>query len=75
MMLAKYLADYIEHEKFNFATIDYAYGDKSVEIDANDLQKVIQQGIEAFESTEGVTLTVLEKGTIRNKITGKRHRI
>ena len=65
MKLAKYLANYIEHEREISMTGDVGY----------KMKETIQQGIEAFESTEGVTLTILKKGTIRNKTTGKRYRI
>lgn len=68
MKLARYLADYIEQEAEEFIGTGHIP-------EVFNYKKVIQQGIEAFESTEGVTLTILEKGIIRNKITGKRHRI
>lgn len=61
MKLSKYLADYIEHEKWNFVTMEYAYGDASVIIDADDLQETIQQGIEAFESTEASKVLVVSE--------------
>lgn len=48
MKLAKYLADYIEHE-----TVDLTMEEAADIV----LEKLIQQGIEAFASTEDVELT------------------
>lgn len=48
MKLAKYLADYIEHEE------EQRVGG----INPEDMEEVIQQGIEAFCSTENVTVRV-----------------
>lgn len=47
MKLAKYLADYIEHERENAHVWN---------IEGEDLQELIQVGIEAFASTEDVEL-------------------
>lgn len=44
MKLSEYLADYIEHEYL-----------KNPPTGAYDLQDIIQQGIEAYVSTENVT--------------------
>ena len=48
MKLEKYLADYIEHETEEFYT------------PAFDLQEIIKQGLEAFESTENVIIGILD---------------
>lgn len=47
MKLAKYLADYIEHELVGDVIVD-------------ELQEIIQQGIEAFESTEQVRVRIVD---------------
>ena len=51
MKLAKYLADYIEHE--------VTEGDnRLIAWDNLDFKQIIQQGIEAFASTEDVQILV-----------------
>ena len=49
-LLVKYLADYIEHEQEKHPR----------ESGLVDLQEIIQQGIEAFESTEQVEIEFLD---------------
>jgi len=51
MKLAKYLTDYIEHER---VSRDYGY------IGACELEKIIQRGLEVFAKTEGVTIEVMD---------------
>ena len=50
MKLAKYLADYIEHEREVSMTGDIGH----------KMQEIIQQGIEAFESTEQVQVKIVD---------------
>ena len=52
MKLAEYLADYIEHEREK----------QGYEFDCFMSMNIIQQGIEAFVSTEGKHLVVFEAG-------------
>ena len=58
MKLSKYLADYLQHEAFNYVDIDEYRNGTEVSINVSELQKVIQQGIEAFESTENARVNV-----------------
>ena len=61
MKLEKYLADYIEQEKFVFAsTYVEMGGDVEVEISIGDLQEIIKQGLNAFESTENTNIIITE---------------
>ena len=51
MKLSKYLANYLRHE----------YDENNVPVFHEDyLQQFIEQGIEAFESTEGVKVEVID---------------
>lgn len=59
MKLSKYLADYVEHKKFNVISANVIRGDIETEIDADELQQIIQQGIEAFVSTSDVTAVIV----------------
>lgn len=54
MKLAKYLADYIEHEREVSMTGDIGH----------KMEEIIQQGIEAFESTEAVKVLVVNEPEI-----------
>lgn len=53
MKLSKYLADYIEHEQ--------ELTKEAREYGALDYESIIQEGIEAFASTENVTIDVTIK--------------
>lgn len=66
MKLEKYLADYIGHEHELNPNVCFAYSqpDRSVSIELVSLQEIIQQGIEAFESTEGVKIHIDNAGDI-----------
>lgn len=61
MKLVKYLANHIKQEKFAFVLADIIRGDIEIEIDADELQKIIGEGIEAFESTEAVKVLVVSE--------------
>ena len=52
MKLAKYLADYIEHEREN----------QGYEFDCFMDAAIIQQGIEAFASTEDASIVIQTNG-------------
>ena len=63
MKLEKYLADYIEQEKFVFAsTYVEMSGDVEVEISVGDLQEIIKQGLDAFELTQWVDIVIKPRG-------------
>lgn len=59
--LAKYLANYLEQEKLNFTSADTFYDSIIVEIGVDDLQKILEQGLEAFESTETVEVLIVSE--------------
>lgn len=55
MKLAKYLADYLDYEHL------LVRRNGGSDLDADDVQEILEQGIEAFESTEGVVVPVEAK--------------
>lgn len=57
--LEKYLADYIEQEKMGLI-YDDGY---ELQIDADTLQEIIKQGLDAFESTENVRVFIWNSHT------------
>ena len=56
--LAQYLAEYLNHGRYDFALIDDRYGDTAIEIDIVDLKNNIEQALDAYESTENVKIKI-----------------
>ena len=56
--LAQYLAEYLDHEKYDFAAVDERYGDVAVEFDTTDLKNNLEQALDAYESTEQVKIRI-----------------
>ena len=56
--LAQYLAEYLDHEKYDFAAVDEQYGDVAVEFDTTDLRDNLKQALDAYESTENVKIRI-----------------
>lgn len=58
--LTQYLAEYLdqEHDE-NYSFID-SYPDGSVYLDVDNLKTTIEQGIDAYQSTENCTITTME---------------
>lgn len=52
MKLAKYLADYLDHEHVHLMS----YGEVG---DVDEIEEIIQQGIEAYVSTSDVTAIIV----------------
>lgn len=60
MKLSKYLADYIEHECDNIEDELNVNQIEAIRDIFGSLDEIIQQGIEAFESTENVKVKVVD---------------